>query len=315
MSLRKQEWLKRLASEGRLFQAIANYDYLVKKAKALRISENSARTLSKSLLNQTYRPLDGNEVDSLLVDTVLEIIEAIVKEDTGLEVYKALKATDLKLVKLEVEKLDLGILKKELFGLLKLVLVENELIDLVWKAAKIKERDVLIKLAPLLKLKNTAVFIKDGQMLSLSKKIDGLPENSDLSFAGYLIKLDPICKVLPAKSAIEMFKKSVKHLTERSKTGFSARYTAIEISKTISAWHTDFGFCTDSRLSRYLDSYVRERVYLFLLKKYDKAGKKEVYQRFMLGYPTLEGITIPSMRPVGEPCAGKLARTVRGAGN
>ena len=97
-------------------------------------------------------------------------------------------------------------------------------------------------------------------------------------------------------------------------TGYSVKYIAGALKREVLSWQKEYGFCTDRRLGRYLDSFIRERVYLFLLKKYDKAGKKEVYQRFMLGYPTLEGVTIPSVHPVGEPCAGKLACTVRGAG-
>lgn len=312
MTLRKQEW-RSLADAGRLYETMASFEFLQKCAKALKINEKTAATLSEALQQRTYRPLGGNEVDTLLLKCVLDALSALIKEDSGLDLYRTLRTLDLATVQIQVEKLDFACLKKELFKLLKEAVPDEEFVDLVWKGAKIAEEDVLEKLAPLLKQKHNGVLIRGCEMLSISGET--APGNGrDFEFGGYAVKLEPDLKILPAKSSIEAFKRDIKNLTTRSRVGYSVRFSAVEITRRIRQWHESFGFCTDRKLGRYLDSYVRERVYLLLLKKFDKAGKKEVYQRFMLGYPTLEGITIPSTRPVGEPYAGKPARTVRGAG-
>ncbi len=305
MSLRKQEWLRRLAYEGRLYQTIASKEFLVKKAQKLGLGSNSADSLSQALSEKTYRPLGGNEVDQILLDVVLEVIEAVIRQDNGEDLIKAFKQG----YKIQsVEKIHLIRHKKEIFSLLPLIIKEEALRDLIWKATKLDADKVLLALAPL--LKKPSELIRFGERLSLIKEELYFSTDEIFEFAGYIIKGN---KIAPAKSSLENIKHQVKKLTGRSMTGYSVGYVAKAIRNEIYLWHADYSFFTDRRLGRYLDSYIRERIYLFLLKKYDKAGKKEVYRRFMLGYPTLEGITIPSVRPVGEPCAGKLACTVRGA--
>lgn len=305
MSLRKQEWLQRLAYEGRLYQTIASKEFLIKKAQKLGLGSNSAETLSQALLEKTYRPLGGNEVDLILLDVVLELVEAVIKQCTGDDLKQAFKQG----YKIQsVDKIDLKSYQTEIFSLLPMKFKEEAIRDLIWKATKLDAGKVLLLLAPL--LKKPTELIRAGERLSLTKEERAFQADTVFEFGGYAIKGE---NIIPAKSSLENFKSQIKKLTGRSMTGYSVGYVAKAIRNEVYLWHLNYGSFTDRRLGRYLDSYIRERVYLFLLKKYDKAGKKEVYQRFMLGYPTLEGITIPSVRPVGEPCAGKLACTVRGA--
>ncbi len=305
MSLRKQEWLRRLASSGNLYQTISSKEYLTKKAKSLGIEEYTATNLSRLLLDYAYRPLGGNDLDKIVLAVVLEILEALIPEDSGLQL-KAELLSGKKVI--SVSEIDLLANKKELFKLFNTKVKEKPFIDLTWKAAKVEEKQVLLALSPLLKGKDQ--LIRKGQVLQF-----GFETNLSypVVFAGYVIREDQSVPVLPEKECIESFKRNIKSLTTRSMSGYSVKYVAIAVRKECLKWRAEYGFCTNRKLGRYLDSYIRERIYLFLLKKYDKAGKKEVYQRFMLDYPTLDGVLIPSVRPVGEPCAGKLACTVRGA--
>lgn len=303
MSLRKQEWIKRLAKEGKLTKTITTEDFLLSAAKRVGASENSVQKLISTLNENAYRPLGGNELDRLLLEVILEILDAIIPQSTGHDLKEGLaKGYQIK----KVEAIDLASKKKELFKLLATEVSEDKFIDLTWKVAKINEEQVLLALAPLLKRENE--LVRDGQLLQFSLEA-GASQLTE--FSGYLVRGKEIS---PAKNSLENFKKKIKKLSDRSMTGYSVKYIAGALKREVLSWQKEYGFCTDRRLGRYLDSFIRERVYLFLLKKYDKTGKKEVYQRFMLGYPTLEGVTIPSVRPVGEPCAGKLACTVRGAG-
>jgi len=303
VSLRKQEWIRRIAKEGKLVKTIATDDFLLSAAKRVGASESSVQKLISTLQENAYRPLGGNELDRLLLEAILEILGALLPQSTGQDLKEGLvKGYQIR----KVETLDLASKKKQLFKLLATKVFEEKFIDLTWKTAKINEDQVLLALAPLLKGKNE--LVRDGQLLQFSLEAEAIPI---IEFSGYLVRGKEIS---PTKNSLENFKKKIKKLSDRSMTGYSVKYIAGALKREVLSWQKEYGFCTDRRLGRYLDSFIRERVYLFLLKKYDKAGKKEVYQRFMLGYPTLEGVTIPSVHPVGEPCAGKLACTVRGAG-
>lgn len=314
MSLRKLEWLRKLAIEGRVYENIATQEFLVKKAKALSLKPKAADTLMNALIDRTYRPLGGNDADLILLDTVIEVLNATLLEDSGEDILRVVKAQGNELYKESVAKVNLESVKKELFKLLPDYIKDNEFNDLVWKAAKIDEKKILLALLPLLKLNRPEVLTRSGEVFELKPSLNKLTPVESLEFGGFeLRKNSTRLWIMPSKDSIESFKRTIKQLTERSMTGYSARFIAISLKREIVFWLNDFGFCTNRKLGRYLDSYIRERVYLFLLKKYNKAGKKEIYQRFMLVYPTLEGVVIPSVRPVGEPCAEKLACTVRGA--